>query len=120
MLGWWNAAKENSNILYLFYEDFVIDRCGYVDKVAAFLDVKLTESEKIAIIEKVNIENMRGSEKTDYLEGRVGTVGFMRKGIIGDWITHFSEQQNEIYESWYIENVVQKSNNELTFTFTHE
>ena len=115
-MGWWNAAKENENILYLFYEDFIIDPGAYCDKIASFLGVNLSQIAKEKIIEKVTIENMRGNDQTDYLQGRQeDSPGFMRKGIIGDWETHFTLEQNAIFDAWYEENIVKCS--DLRFLF---
>ena len=115
-MGWWEASKQNHNILFLFYEDFIINPSEFFDKIAKFLGVEVAVERKIEILNKLSIEMMRGNEQTDYIKGRREELpGFMRKGAIGDWKNHFTKEQNEEFDACYQEKIVNKS--DLRFIF---
>jgi hypothetical protein len=61
--GWWRLAEEHPNVLFLHYEEMLRDPGAAVDRVAAFLDVPLSETERQAVIEKSSFDYMKSHEE---------------------------------------------------------
>ena len=103
---WWQH-RTDSNILFLTYEDMKRDLPSAVLSIAKFIGVTdLTDAEVALIASKTSFEAMRDDDKANYKwsEDRRKEDGtpFMRKGEVGDWATHFTEEQSarleEVYE----------------------
>ena len=117
VLGWWEAAKTRDDILFLFYEDFIADQEQYIQKVADFLNVTLSESEMERLKEVTSFSSMKDNSQTNYnhVGRRPGLPGFMRKGKVGDWQDYFTEEQNNKFDEMYNNEIVNKS--DLRFKF---
>uniref|UniRef100_A0A3Q3KKY1 Sulfotransferase n=1 Tax=Monopterus albus TaxID=43700 RepID=A0A3Q3KKY1_MONAL len=97
--GWWEKKQMYSKIHYMFYEDLI-----EVNQLCSFLGLSpsLEEKERVAIGSK--FDNMKQNNMTNY--STVHTMNqkvspFMRKGIVGDWKTHFTVSQNEEFDKDY-------------------
>lgn len=99
--GWWPLRNE-PNVLLLHYADAKRDRAGIIAKIAAFMNVELTEEQLNKITHLTSIEEMR--KLTDlfsyYLpinndfHGKVMKSGSMtRKGAVGEGKYLFSDEQ---------------------------
>ncbi|CAF1102050.1 unnamed protein product [Adineta steineri] len=93
------SRKDESNVLFLVYEDMKKDIRSAIHRVAAFLDVELSEElvERIAFVTSFDYMknakyNEHLSEKSDGHLFQPRTV--VRKGEIGDWRTLMSEEQS--------------------------
>lgn len=103
---WWRHVEEfwdrrhDDNILFLTYEDLKKDTEGTIDKLADFLGKTLTKEQKVKIIQHCSFENMKKNPTTNH--SWFETLGvsdpkkgeFMRKGCVGDWANHFTEDMN--------------------------
>ena len=76
--------------------------------IADFLGIK-DVSEKLIeeIVKKTSFSNMSQDGSTNY-KWRVGKMfstegNFFRKGIVGDWKSHFSSEQNTLFDKVYKE-----------------
>ncbi|CAJ0968592.1 unnamed protein product [Ranitomeya imitator] len=92
--GWWEA-KNNHQVLYIFYEDMM-----EVPGKGAFEDIL----EKV--YQQTTFQAMRGNPMANYstipsfvMDQSISP--FMRKGVVGDWRNHFTVAQDEVFEEEY-------------------
>ena len=110
--SWWEQ-RHNPNILILLYEDMKSDTRTAILRIAEFIggDYKeqlLANDEKMLkiVIENSSFGKMKDafSEETRHPErppvfGPDGErIEFIRKGIVGDYLNYFTEQENEIMD----------------------
>lgn len=124
----WYAHRNDPNVLFLRYEDIKADPRSHVLKFAAFLGEEYRNKvEQPAILDQViefsGIDFMRSKTGADikafltkplendedvcpglkqfhYLARKYPkTVGFIRKGQVGDWKEHFTPEMNAIMEA---------------------
>ncbi|KAG0434794.1 hypothetical protein HPB47_018884 [Ixodes persulcatus] len=90
----WYAKKDEPNVLFLTYESIHADMKESVLKIAGFVDDQLAkalaedEAKMAAVIDSTNVTNMT----------KDWDVQFVRKGVVGDWRNHFSEEQSRRME----------------------
>lgn len=122
--GWWDR-RHDPNILFLTYEDMMANPGEAILKVASFISTQtydyrnlLTENNG-EILEKVIknttfnmmkdmkvvIKAASSSSCGDPLLDSGVKVNFFRKGIVGDWINYFSQQQLDQLNRKMIEKV---------------
>lgn len=102
LLEFWDL-REQENILILHYEDMQRNIYGNIDKIASFFGKTLTDDEKQQVAEHCSFTRMKENPSTNYVkEFGKGETEFMRKGIIGDWKSHFTNEMNERMDA-YIE-----------------
>ncbi|XP_070561101.1 sulfotransferase 1B1-like [Ptychodera flava] len=107
VLGWWKH-KDESNILYLKYEDMKKNFKKAIQSVASFLDKTVSDEEVIKIMDFCKLQKMKENaavnmERFTHGFGSKKTDNFIRKGIIGDWENHFTVAQNVNFEKLYEE-----------------
>ena len=61
--GWWRAAQEQPNVLFVHFEEMRKDLGMVVDRVAALLGVKLSAEERDAVIRKSHFDYMKEHEE---------------------------------------------------------
>lgn len=104
--------KNNTNVLYLQYEDMVSNLEGSIKKIANFLDCSLDESKMGEMLEHLNITNFRNNPAVNSQElSAVGILnksqdGFVRKGVVGSSENEFRKVPGllERANQWIIEN----------------
>ena len=105
VLEWWKH-RYAENILFLKYEDMKMDHHGAVKKIAEFMGYDLKEEVIDVIVEKSTFQNMK--ENPALNEGikklrKPDAPGFFRKGVVGDWRSHFTSEQNTEFDAVYAE-----------------
>ncbi|GAB6027075.1 Sulfotransferase [Chamberlinius hualienensis] len=97
ILGYWKRRDQN-NMLFLLYEDLQKDLRSSVKKIADFIGKQLNDEQLTKIVEYCSFSNMSKNPMANYSHGgsavkRPGsTASFMRKGKVGDWKNHLSEE----------------------------
>nr|XP_006824217.1 PREDICTED: sulfotransferase family cytosolic 1B member 1-like [Saccoglossus kowalevskii] len=99
----WNKHNEEDNIIFVKYEDMKKDIRATIKKIALFLDIEVTDDVMQRIVEYSSIKKMRENKAVNLMKGNVDnhTVSFIRKGIVGDWVNHFTVAQDAHFEKMY-------------------
>ncbi len=97
-VGWW-ALRHHKNVLFLQYEAMLADSTKAVHQVADFMGQSLSEEEVAAIVEGSSFKTMQSKGSASYHVSasrfKEEKGGFFRKGIKGDWNSHFSTDQSD-------------------------
>lgn len=105
VLGWWEH-REDSNVLFLKYEDMKKDIRSSVIRIASFIDRNLSEEAIQSVIEKSSFSSMKKDPTANYewipkhTRHPEGTP-FIRKGIVGGWKDHFTSEQSAKFDALY-------------------
>ena len=71
-----------------------------IKKIAAYLDVKLTESHLEKIVHDASVKQMK-SDKAIEVPGAISSEDHVRSGQSGEWKKYFTVQQNEWFDNKY-------------------
>ncbi|XP_012670019.1 sulfotransferase family 2, cytosolic sulfotransferase 2 [Clupea harengus] len=104
----WIHAKDQEHILYLFYEEMIMDLKESVRKLSCFMGKSLSQD----IIEKIAdhcvFKNMKKNKMSNY--SMVSTEffdqtksEFLRKGTAGDWKNTLTATQSDHFDTVYKE-----------------
>ncbi|XP_072913540.1 amine sulfotransferase-like [Hemitrygon akajei] len=98
----WYNHREEFNIIFQSYEEMIQDLKTAVIKLCKFLGRSLDDRSINIIVEHSAFNNMKMDPKSNYGNASLpmfdpSVPGFMRKGIVGDWKTHFTVAQNEMF-----------------------
>ncbi|XP_072042828.1 sulfotransferase 1C3-like [Amphiura filiformis] len=126
-LYYWNR-RHGPNILFLKYEEMIRDLKSVVIKIMTFLGYTFSDDVIAKIVDHCTFANMKKNpmanpnelidqqravlarkinKSTDEIkEEEKSAQPFMRKGIVGDWMTHFTVAQNEVMEAHIQEKMV--------------
>ncbi len=103
VLEWW-SHQDDENVLFLQYEELKKDLKVQVKIIAEFLGLKLSDEEAKAVAEKCTFQAMKSNPNLDMnkippkLLKIVKIDSHFRKGIVGDWKNHFSDEQLEAFD----------------------
>uniref|UniRef100_UPI00398E4B3F sulfotransferase 1 family member D1-like isoform X2 n=1 Tax=Pristiophorus japonicus TaxID=55135 RepID=UPI00398E4B3F len=103
--GFWEQRKKH-RILYVFFEDMKEDPKREILKVMQFMGKDLSD-EKIKIItQNTSFQVMKDNPMANYSSFPPAILDhsispFMRKGVVGDWKTHFTVAESEAFEADY-------------------
>ncbi len=90
--AWYKFHEGRENSLVLKYEEMKTNLRGSIEKIAAFLELEVSENVIEKIAERTTFENMMSEAKAGE---RKMQRGILRKGRIGNWKEYFNEEQNE-------------------------
>ena len=101
VLGYWNASKESpETVLFLRYEEILLDPVGNVRKLARFVGQPLSPAEEEAgvaedIARLCSFETLRGLEVNRAAGSgslRYPNISYFRRGQAGDWANHMTPE----------------------------
>lgn len=105
--GWLNA-EDQDHVMYISYEEMILDLKESVSKMARFMGKSLSEEVSAKIADNCTLKNMKRNKMSNYslvpeeLMDRKKSE-FLRKGIIGDWKNLFTDAQSEYFDAAYKE-----------------
>jgi Sulfotransferase domain len=116
MLAFWRR-RNDPNVLFLKYEDMKRDLPTVIEKCVEFLELKpLTDAELTRICEHlkfkrmqtnsaVNLEAIMYNQNSDggadaEMVGGQSENKFIRKGEVGDWKNHMSDEMSTRFDEW--------------------
>ncbi|XP_066553237.1 sulfotransferase 6B1 [Amia ocellicauda] len=88
----WEKRIDNPNIMFVTYEDMKENLIEEIKQIANFFNFTLSEEQVNTIAQESTFTAMKESSK--HTHGQMGNV-FFRKGEVGDWKNHFSEDQSK-------------------------
>lgn len=103
-LSWWNHRKD-PNVLILMYEEMKTDASANIVRIAEFLgqgyaDMLTANENQILkqIVQETSFEATKKQLADSGFDGKGGEADFARKGIIGDWRNHFTDEESRIVD----------------------
>ena len=102
----WLPHRDDNNLLFLKYEDMKKDLPLAVSKIAAFMEIDLSDETITKIAELTTFDAMKKDDTANLSQAKRfhdenGGNKFMRKGVVGDWKNYLSaEQSAEIDKKW--------------------
>ncbi|XP_064596258.1 sulfotransferase 1C4-like [Liolophura sinensis] len=98
----WLQHRNDPNLLLVKFEDLKTDLTNGVSRIAEFLGRPVSGNRAAAIAAKCQFDNMKKEgESEDREVDNIGISVFMRKGQVGDWKSHFTVAQNEMFDEVY-------------------
>lgn len=96
VLSWWENT-DNKNILFMKYEDLLLNFMGEIVRLAKFLGYELSPETQDLIRQKTTFSNMKTNQFSNMHEIE-DFEGFFRKGKIGTWKEQFTEEQLQMFD----------------------
>ncbi|KAG8437572.1 hypothetical protein GDO86_008326 [Hymenochirus boettgeri] len=106
--SWYNCRQSLDFFYYITYEDMQKDLRGCIKKLCKFLGSPMYSKEVDRVEKHCKFSNMSQNKMVNYMlipcEILDHTQGkFMRKGVVGDWKQHFTEEQNVMFDKIFQE-----------------
>lgn len=102
-LEWWQQ-RELPNVLIVKYEELIREPSANINQIAVFLGKQLDQKSLQTIVDATSFQSMKTNPMTNFANahGMEPDISpFMRKGLVGDWKTHFTVAQNERFDALY-------------------
>jgi len=93
----------------VFYEDMKRDPKKEITRLAAHIGVTRTEAEIEDVVKVTSFDHMKAAR------GPEGVVKMFRKGGVGNWKDHFTDEQSEL-----VDEMTKKDLGDLDIQFTYE
>ncbi|XP_072019495.1 amine sulfotransferase-like isoform X2 [Amphiura filiformis] len=116
VLSFWKKHRYDENFLFLKFEEMKKDPRNAVLQVAHFLGKDLDDETIDRVVRYSSVDSMKERFKTsekhsdkpseDHHEAeksKLGAPGIIRKGIVGDWKQHFTEEQSKKFDELFRE-----------------
>ena len=88
------SCTDDSNVLFVCYEEMKADLSKCIKMIATFLGHDLTDGELTSITEQCTFVAMKQNNAVNKISLKVFDNQFIRKGVVGDWRNHFTDDQS--------------------------
>ncbi len=93
--------------MFVKYEDMKQDLKGVISQVAEFIGYDLDQATIDKIYDQTTFKSMKTNPNTNFttnsiFKRRAVCQEFIRKGIVGDWMTMFTVAQSEMFDEKYL------------------
>jgi hypothetical protein len=97
----WHEARTRSNVFFLTYEDMRADPRAALRRIASILGAGAeaavaTAAGLEAIVHETSLRAMQRNQLRWASERPAWATGFVRKGSVGDWESHFTPEQTRV------------------------
>ncbi|XP_055360335.1 sulfotransferase 2B1-like [Betta splendens] len=102
----WLSAGSNERIMYISYEEMILDLKDSVSRMALFLEKPLDAEVIEKIADRCLFKNMKKNNMSNYSMVPREVIdqtksGFLRKGIAGDWKNQLTKAEAEHFDAVY-------------------
>ncbi|KAJ3128897.1 hypothetical protein HK098_003224 [Nowakowskiella sp. JEL0407] len=94
MLSWYPQIND-SNVLFLVYEDMKVDPRGSIVKIAKFLGIEVSDEVIDKVLDLSSISSMKKETKIVPMGRDADAANWVRKGVSGDWRNYLSAEQSK-------------------------
>jgi len=103
--GWLNA-EDKERVMYISYEEMIMDLKDSVGRIAQFLEKSLDAEVTEKIADRCVFKNMKQNNMSNYSQVPRGFMDqtkseFLRKGIAGDWKNQLTDAEAEYFDAVY-------------------
>jgi hypothetical protein len=108
-VGQWWESRHNLNVLFITYEELTSNREQAIRKIIDFCGKEVEPETFSRIVERSSFVFMKQHEdKFDpiigmFIDRRLKTGNFIRKGEVGQWKEYFSSEQEELFQHKFTE-----------------
>ncbi|KAJ7377862.1 hypothetical protein OS493_025756 [Desmophyllum pertusum] len=102
VLPWWEH-KDEAHILFLKYEDLKKDLCSNVRRISEFLEKPLSDEMIAKISHQCTFAEMKKNSDSFKISVYATKPSLLRKGEVGGWKSHFSEELNRAFDEQFME-----------------
>ncbi|NEQ78112.1 MAG: sulfotransferase domain-containing protein [Okeania sp. SIO2C9] len=102
-LHWEKFLSSRQQVLYLTYEELQKNIKTCLRKLAAFLEIKVSEEviDKVAIGSRLDEMKKNDKANCNWMIINQNEAPHLRKGIVGDWRNYFTDKQNQRFNDLY-------------------
>ena len=93
-----NSLSDDSNVLFVSYEEMKADLNKSIKTIASFLGHNLSDEEIVKISEQSTFTAMKKNNAVNKTSAKVFGDQFIRKGIVGDWKNYFTADQSAMLD----------------------
>lgn len=91
----WQANRDPARSTIVRYEEMLGDTVGCLKRVASTFALPADEKTIQDLADRFSFRKMSGGRST----GQADPTRFVRKGVAGDWVNHFTPRLRDIYKS---------------------
>ena len=115
----------NERLVFVYTKKCFQDRFGSLQKLCTFLHVQRDDATLTSIIELTSFESMKTHKdnfaKDTAMRDKIWSDGsvksFYRKGIVGDWVSEFTEESDLLAVQAAFEKTISKFGDQLSGLF---
>ena len=103
--GW--KRKNHPNLLFFWYEEMKQDQKFWMLQIMKHIGYQLKEDKIQELGEALKFDNFKKISSMNKMSDRFNENRgeFVRKGIVGDWVNHFTKEMSEDWDKYIAENL---------------